>query len=172
MSDTPEFSRTYPLSELGSTPRSVSVSAKAPERQALAARFGLVELESLSADAVLVERDKGIDATGRVRARLVQACVATGAPIASKVDESFSLRFVANLEVDADEFELEPSECDVIEHDGLVIDLGEAVAQTVGLALVPFPRAPDADKVLKEAGVVQAEDLSPFAGLKGLFGKG
>jgi uncharacterized metal-binding protein YceD (DUF177 family) len=170
MTDTPEFSRRYPLSELGSTPRTVTLSAEAAERQALAKRFGLVELASLSAEAIIVERDTGIDATGRIRAKLKQACVATGAPISSTIDEPFSLRFVANLETEADEIELETSECDVIEHDGLGIDLGEAVAQTVLLALDPFPRAAGADKALKDAGVLQAEDASPFAGLKGLFG--
>jgi uncharacterized metal-binding protein YceD (DUF177 family) len=170
MSDTPEFSRRYPLSELGSTPRPVKVSAQAAEREALSKRFGLLKFASLSADAVLVERDKGIDAKGRVRAQLVQACVATGAPISSTIDALFSLRFVADLETEADEIELEAGECDVIEHDGLGIDLGEAVAQTVLLAVDPFPRAADADKILKDAGVLQAEDLSPFSGLKGLFG--
>jgi uncharacterized metal-binding protein YceD (DUF177 family) len=172
MNHTPEFSRRYPLSELGSTRRSLTLSADPAEREALAKRFDLVSLVSLSADATLVERDKGIDATGRVRATLVQACVATGAPLPSTIDEPFTLRFVASLDVEADEFELETNACDVIEHDGQAIDLGEAVAQTVGLALDPFPRALDADEVLKAAGVVQAEDLSPFAGLKGLFGKG
>ncbi len=58
------------------------------------------------------------------------------------------------------------------EHDGQAVDLGEAIAQTLGLAINPFPRAPNADEVLKAAGVMQAEDASPFARLKGLFGKG
>jgi hypothetical protein len=38
-------------------------------------------------------------------------------------------------------------------YDGAMIDVGEAVAQTLALNLDPYPRAPDAGDALREAGV-------------------
>ena len=49
--------------------------------------------------------------------------------------------------------------------------MGEAVAETMALAMEPFPRAPDADAYLKEAGVLSEEQASPFAALLGLKDK-
>jgi hypothetical protein len=48
--------------------------------------------------------------------------------------------------------ELGEAELDVMFYDGATIDLGEAVAQTLALHLDPYPRSPDADDALKEAG--------------------
>jgi hypothetical protein len=39
------------------------------------------------------------------------------------------------------------------------------------LALDPFPRSPDADAILKAAGVVDETEVGPFAILKGLKDK-
>ena len=51
-------------------------------------------------------------------------------------------------------------------------DLG-AVAETLALSLDPFPRAPDADAVLRAAGVLSEDEAvtGPFAALKGLKDK-
>jgi uncharacterized protein YutE (UPF0331/DUF86 family) len=48
------------------------------------------------------------------------------------------------------------------------IDLGEAVAQTMALALDPFPRSTNAEAALREAGVISEEEAGPFGALKGL----
>ena len=49
------------------------------------------------------------------------------------------------------------------------IDLGETVAQSLALNLDPYPRAPDADAILRRAGVLSEEDAGPMAAaLKGL----
>jgi uncharacterized metal-binding protein YceD (DUF177 family) len=49
-------------------------------------------------------------------------------------------------------------------HDGQTIDLGEAVAQSLGLALNPYPRSLEAERALKAAGVKGEEDAQPVAG--------
>jgi hypothetical protein len=89
--------------------------------------------------------------------------------VPGKIDDVFDLRFIAANPAGADdEIELNSHDCDTIEHDGLQIDLGEAVAQSLGLAIDPFVRAPDADAILRAAGVVtEVEKLSPFAVLAG-----
>ena len=74
-----------------------------------------------------------------------------------------------------EEVELSESELDVIFYAGGAVDLGEAVAETLSLALDPYPRVSEADEALSAAGVkseAQAKaESSPFAGLAGLKDK-
>ena len=53
-------------------------------------------------------------------------------------------------------------------HDGRGIDLVEAVAQTLVLALNPFPRSADAETVLEQAGASDGLATGPFAALAAL----
>jgi uncharacterized metal-binding protein YceD (DUF177 family) len=168
---TPEFSRRFTLDAIGSIPRSVTIEATADECAALAARFDLVSLGSLTATAMLVASAAGVETTGRFVADIVQSCVVTGDPVPAHFDEAFTLRFVEPdaLVSDADEIELTGDDCDLIEMDGGAVDLGEAVAQTLGLSLDPFPRS-DAERAREEERKwVAGEEAGPFAGLKGLL---
>lgn len=173
MSGAPEFSRRFALADIGAVPKHVNLVADAVECRALARRFGLVAVDSLAGEAELAAVDNVIEARGTVSAQLTQSCAATARPLPVALQESFHIRFEApGADVSEEEFELSAEDCDVMEHDGLAVDLGEAVAQTLGLAIDPFARVPDADEVLKAAGIVGEEDASPFAKLKGLFDKG
>ena len=71
-----------------------------------------------------------------------------------------------------EEVELREGELDVAFYAGGSVDLGEAVAETLSLALNPFPRAAEAETVLRQAGVKSEEgakaESSPFAGLAAL----
>jgi len=85
--------------------------------------------------------------------------------------KSFTLRFVDPdvLVSDTDEVELSDDDCDLIEMDNGAVDLGEAVAQTLGLALDPFPRS-DAERARTGEGKwVAGNDSGPFSGLKGML---
>jgi uncharacterized metal-binding protein YceD (DUF177 family) len=171
----PEFSRRVPLDRIGSAPFSDKIEANVDERAALAKRFGWIALDALTADFVLTERAGGIDAEGQFRATLSQPCVVTGAPVPAVIDQKFQVRFVDPAVLasgEEDEVELSENDLDVMENDNGAIDLGEAVAQTLALAVDPFPRSEAAGARLKEAGVVAEgeEKTGPFAGLKGLFG--
>ena len=74
-----------------------------------------------------------------------------------------------------EEIELGEGELDVVFYEGGAVDLGEAVAQTLLLALDPYPRSPAAEAALREAGVKSEEEAriesSPFAALAALKGK-
>lgn len=167
-----EFSRRFALADIGAVPKRVSLVADAAECRALAGRFRLVAIDSLGAEAELMAVDKAIEARGMISARVIQSCAATGRPLPITLEEPFQIRFEPpGTEISEEELELSADDCDVMEHDGLSIDLGEAVAQTLGLAIDPFARAPDADEVLKAAGIGGEDDASPFAQLKGLFEK-
>jgi uncharacterized metal-binding protein YceD (DUF177 family) len=168
---TPEFSRTFRLDELGGA-RAVSLTADEGERAALAARFGLIGIERLEATVQLARDGDKVTATGRIEGEVTQACVASGEPVPGGIAEDFALRFVPTAaELDADEIELAESDLDEIDYEGSSIDLGEAVAQTMALALNPFPRAPGAEEKLRAAGVLGEEEAGPFAALKALKDK-
>jgi hypothetical protein len=169
MMQTPEFSRTYRLDSLGGAPRPVDVSANPEECSALAIRFGLSSLDALAAHASLVAEGDTIEAKGHWTARGSQPCVVTGNPVVFDFDEAFRIRFIAadTPEPDA-EIELTEDACDHVEHDGNGVDLGEAVSQSLGLALDPFPRSPDAESALKKAGVLSEGEAGPFGALAGL----
>ena len=170
MSMTPEFSRPVKADQVKRLTGDTHIAADAAEREALARRFGLSALDRLEADYTLTEENGAIMARGRVRAALAQPCVATGVPVPETIDTDFVLRFVVEGEgtPEAEELELDAEDCDTIGYDGQVVDMGETVAETMALALIPFPRAPDADAYLKEAGVLSEEQASPFAALLGL----
>ena len=168
---TPEFSRRYTLDAIGSTPRTVNVEATQKERVTVAARFDLVALDTLSATATLTASALGIEASGRLIGDVVQSCVVTGDSVATHIEEPFTLRFIDPdlLVSDTDEIELSDDDCDLIEMDSGGVDLGEAVAQTLGLALDPFPRS-EAERARDiERKWVAGEDAGPFAGLKGML---
>jgi uncharacterized metal-binding protein YceD (DUF177 family) len=171
----PEFSRSFALNTIGTTARVVSVIANPDECAALAKRFDLAALDGLGAKATLVTEGEAVLCVGTLNANVVQHCVATAAPVVAKLKSDFVIRFVAHMTdaAPADEIEINVDDCDIVEHDGASIDLGEAVAQTLLLALDPFPRARDAEGTLKAAGVIGEDEVvsGAFAGLKSLLGK-
>lgn len=169
MAAAPEFSRPIRLDTLAEAPRRVSIEADEAERAALAARFGLIAVDRLTASAELSRRGADVLAEGVLEARVIQACVASGVPVPATIAEPFALHFVPEAAGPiAEEVELAETELDVIGCEGGAIDLGEAVAQTLALALDPFPRAPGADVALREAGVLGEGETGPFAALKAL----
>ena len=169
----PEFSRPVRVDQLARHKQGVTITADAAEREALARRFNLLALDRLEADYRLSEEEGGIVARGRVQAELAQPCVATGVAVPERIDTDLLLRFVTESSEtqDGEELEIDSQDCDIIAYDGQVIDMGEAVAETVALAMAPYPRSPQADTYLREAGVLSEEQASPFAALLSLKDK-
>ena len=176
-----EFTRLLRLDTLGEAPRDVAFTAEAAERAALAERFGLVAIDRLEVAAAVSRAGTTVIADGRVTARVIQSCVATDVDLPAEIEAPFALRFVPEAEAAAEEeIELSDSDCDTLSYVGGAADLGEAAAETLLLSLDPFPRAPDADAVLREAGVVDEETVAaapreekanPFAALQALKDK-
>jgi uncharacterized metal-binding protein YceD (DUF177 family) len=113
----------------------------------------LQAIESLSAEAEFRRHGETVRANGKLAARVVQSCIATGAPVAADVREEFQIEFRPRPAggVPDEEIELNESELDVVFYDGRSVDLGDAVAETLFLALDPYPRSSGADEVLAEA---------------------
>lgn len=169
-----EFSRTLRTDTIGAQPRTLEVIADEGERAALARRFGIAAIDSLAAEVSVARAETDIIATGRIRAAVVQSCVVTAEPVPARVDETFAVRFRPEPAATAapdEEIELGEEEMDVIFHDGALVDVGEAVAQTLALNLDPYPRAPQAAEALREAGVQDAAQAGPFGKLAALKNK-
>ncbi len=170
----PEFSRIERVDSIGGEPRTITVEADADERRRLAGRFGLIAVERLAARFTVHRDSTGLIAEGRVEATVTQACSVTGDPIAATVDEAITLRFV-EAAASGEEIELSDDAIDTIEIEGGAIDLGEVAAETMALALDPFPRSAGAAEALRAAGVVGEENAGAFgalAGLKDKLGRG
>jgi uncharacterized metal-binding protein YceD (DUF177 family) len=84
--------------------------------------------------------------------------VVTLEPFATEVAEEFSVRFVPEDQL-SEELDIEAE--DEIPYAGATIDLGEATAEQLALALDPFPRRPGVEFLEDE----EAADDGPFAAL-------
>lgn len=175
---TPEFARPHRLDQIGAGESHVTVSADAHERAALAGRFGLVEIGRLEARYALRRDAAGVRASGHLSAEVVQSCVVTDDPVPATIEEDFDLRFLPEPGEGGDEVEIGEDEFDTVFFTGGAIDLGEAAAETLALALDPFPRSPAAAEALQKAGVLSEEEAAaakeaagPFGALAGLKGK-
>ncbi|QUL36731.1 DUF177 domain-containing protein [Erythrobacter sp. JK5] len=149
----PELSRPVKVRPLTGDP--VLVEADAAERAALAERFGLSAVNSLRAEIELEAKGKAIRATGDLEAEIVQVCAVSAEDFPVSIREPIDLRFVPEgaSAADEEEIELEADDCDEIEYAGETFDLGEAVAQTLGLAIDPYAEGPNAEAVRKAAGI-------------------
>ncbi len=169
-----EFSVIVKMDDIGAGASQHKISANPAQCDAVAQRFLLQSLDSLTAELSLAKTAGGVLAKGRIRAVAVQACIASGDPVPVSMDEALEVLFIAQPNEDG-EFELDAGDCDTMFHDGKGVDIGEAVVQSFGLVLDPYPRSKDAEAILRKAGVKSEEDermqSGPFAGLAALKSK-
>ncbi|WP_439567141.1 YceD family protein [Sphingopyxis sp.] len=173
MSAEPEFSLVLTLADAAQG-RAIAVEADAEARARIARRLALVAVDHFALTAEIRSVAGGIGAKGTVNAAVVQSCAATGLPVPATLSEPFDLRFLRDVDapVAADEeIEIGSDDLDLLPLDGDSVDLGEAAVQTLSLALDPFPRYPDADRILAEKGVLSEDAAGPFAALAKLRGK-
>jgi uncharacterized metal-binding protein YceD (DUF177 family) len=166
-----ELSRRLRLDRVPPSGVSLDIEASALEREALARRFGIIAVSELEASVALHPGPAGTwRVDGRLHATVVQACGVTLEPVEQRIDEPFDLRFAAAAEeVDHDTGEL------VVDADapeplaGDSLDLGEIVADQLGLAIDPFPRKPGASLAdILPASAGATDRSSPFAALEQL----
>jgi uncharacterized metal-binding protein YceD (DUF177 family) len=162
----PEFSR--PIDERQVTPKPIALEAVADERKALARRFGLVAIKQLQATVAIERVGKALMARGRLTAAIVQSCAVSGEDLPARIVAPLALRFVPAEQPDKEEIELAESDLDEIPFEGHEFDLGEAVAQSLALAIDPYAVGPEAERVRKEAGLSDEAASGPFAALAAL----
>ena len=151
----------------------VTITASPDQAAALAERFGLIAVEHLSAELALERDGNATLATGMLDAAIVQSCAVSGDDLPVTIAEQLVLRFVPARSdyTEDEEIELTSEELDEIDYTGDRFDLGEAVAQSLALAIDPFATGPDADRARDEAGLNPEAASGPLAEmLKGLKG--
>ena len=156
---------------------SVTVEASEAECAALAGRFSLPAVHNLRAEVTLEMDGNSIIVRGNLTASFMQNCAVSGDEFAVSIDEPVLFRFVEAQDTlpDAEgneeiEIELSDEDCDEIEYTGDTFDLGEAIAQSLGLAIDPYAEGPNAEAVRQKAGILGDDEPSgPLAeALKGL----
>lgn len=131
--------------------------ANAGQREALAARFGCLEISNFEVEAKVMpaRKDGYFRVNGIVTARVVQNCVVTLEPVVSTFEQPLDLLLVPGDAVVGAETEM--AEDDFETYSGNEVDLGEIGAVELALAIDPYPRAPG----------VSVSDLGPGGDDKG-----
>lgn len=141
------------------------IEASEAERAALAERFGITGVPSLTARVDFATKDEAVLANGTLTATLAQPCAITGEELTYDVEEPLALRFVPAGSVSEyapdEEIELDSEDLDEIAYEGDAFDLGEAIAQTLALAIDPYREGEGADEARAKAGIVSDEDKVP-----------
>jgi hypothetical protein len=139
----PELHRPIAIDRIGSDGLDVLVEASAAECAALAERLSLPAVLALSCCFHLERDNTGtLLVFGRLAARIVQTCVVSLEDFPVSVEEGFTARCVpAGEETD----DIDPEAPDEITFCEGTLDLGEAAAEQLALALNPYPRAPNAE---------------------------
>ncbi len=164
----PEFSRPVEWRASGKPRISLTIRANRDECAALAQRLDLLAVLSLEASVVvrLVAGGERLQLSGRLRATVRQSCVVTLAPVESTIDEEFTVLY-APPDAAEDELVMGPAGDDSWDEPwpGDVLDVGEAVAQQLALAIDPYPRAPGAELPAPPVEHRAAGLRRPIAGL-------
>lgn len=164
----PEFSRLADVRQ--SDRKHMRLEAGEAERAGLARRFGLVRIDRLEAELDLDRDGSNVDVSGRLLADIVQSCAVSGEDLPVAIDEPLTLRFVpaSSATMSEEEQEIDSDEIDEIEYEGSEFDLGEAVAQSLALAIDPFATGPQAEEARRAAGLGDEAASGPFAALAAL----
>ncbi len=150
--DSVEFSRLVTAEDLKPGVIERSFSPNTEESAALAQRFGVTAVRDVTADVVLRRKGRShiVVLEGRLKAEVEQPCVVTLEPVTETLEEQFVLRFTldpAQAALDSAESAglevmIDPEADDPPEPAGpRGIDVGEAVAQQLSVAISPYPRA-------------------------------
>ncbi len=175
------LTREVSLKDLRGATQHYAGTASPEERGAIAARFDLPGVEALSWEIDSTPWRSGVRLSGRVRARVVQECIVTLDPVPAEIDETFERGFLPfddlysedspgsehEIVADADLGDIPESLTDPL-------DIGDVVAEELGVALDPYPRKAGLDEDLRYTAQPEGiaplteADVKPFAGLADL----
>lgn len=158
---TPELHRPIAVARVGPAGLDVTVEATRAECAALAARMQLPAVLALTCRFRL-ERDTAgsLLAHGHLFARVVQTCVVSLEDFTDVVEDRFVVRCV---EAGRESDDNDPCSLDEMVFADGVLDVGEAAAEQLALALDPYPRAPGAEL----PDIAEEPAAHPFSALRG-----
>ncbi len=163
--DKPEFSRLVALCDIPPQGFAGVFQADETEKETLSSRFDLLSLSEFSADIRLVPLHSGeLELTGSATATLSQSSVVTMEPVISELNFPLSVLFTKEPP--------DPQTEEDVEELTDPLDIGEVLAQCLGIALDPYPRNPG-EEFLSPGGEAAADEAgrgrrNPFAILKKL----
>lgn len=145
------------------SPSFVKFVASDKELKSLATRFDFLDVLSLTAELTICKSAPDCwYVTGKLRGLVVQACSSTGVPLREIVDFMIEERYVRSVG-NQEEVEVYVGAAEPLENE--TINIGELLAQSLAIAVSPWPRAPEAPETY-----TSGEELPdhPFAGLAAL----
>ncbi|MFC3096866.1 YceD family protein [Alteraurantiacibacter palmitatis] len=159
----PEFSCMVDRRQLTAAP--LVLRADDAQRAALAQRFGIVAVKRLEATVSLIADGEAVNAAGTLEADIVQSCAVSGEDLPVEIREPLTFRFVPDTGPGTpdEEIELDGTELDEIPYSGTAFDLGEAVAESLALAIDPYATGPEADAVREKFGLNDEGPKGPLA---------
>lgn len=168
-----EMSHIIETTDIDAAGRHFEFAADGAQRQALAARLGLLDLKELTVAGQIRRDGDGttILVDGRFLAEVAQKCVVTLERLEATLDEAFHVRFLSPADWEtyrARDVEVVPDDEDVEPLEGTNVDLGATVVEYLALAIDPYPRRRDAEFSF-DTGV--EADPGPFAALAKLRNK-
>ncbi len=164
----PEYSHLIDLRQINDLPLVLEPSDD--ERRRLAGRFSISAINTMRAELRMTVDGAKVEAKGHLSAKIIQMCAISGEDFPVTISEPVALRFVppAKDYQPDEEIEISADDCDEIEYEGTAFDLGEAVAQTLALAIDPFAEGPNADKARAEHKLGGDVATGAFAALSAL----
>ncbi|MDP1628244.1 DUF177 domain-containing protein [Parvibaculum sp.] len=175
-----EFSRIVTVNDVPPSGIEIKFTADAKALKALARRYDVAEVKHLSGTGrIRPYRKAGLTLECTFKAEVVQSCVVTLDPVSQSIETSFTQRYLPahmiepeiGVPVAESEIVIDVEAEDAPEPmTGNGIDVGEAVAEQLALAIDPYPRKPG---IAFEAPVEDEDDASesppnPFAVLEKL----
>jgi uncharacterized metal-binding protein YceD (DUF177 family) len=168
-----EFERHFAVAELEGKRTEVDLRATEEECAALARRFGVEAIRNLTAHLVLTPFASGnkVALKATFAADVVQSSVVSLDPVESHPEGEILAEFVPDAFSDDEDVEFAVDDDDPPEPiiNGR-IEVGELIAQHLGLAIDPFPRKPGEVFEGLSTGPEEGEipKNTPFAALAGL----
>ena len=157
-----ELSRKITVGDLDAASLAMRIDASLDECRALARRFGLIAVNSLTAEVnASPAGDGGVRVFGRFAAEATQACVVTLEPLTERFEGTIDILFLPGNHSDDGEVTVSAIGDDGPEPligDG--IDVDEVVAQQFGLEMNPYPRRPGAE-LAAARGSAEKDELKP-----------
>ncbi len=175
-----EFCRIVDVDQLGPSGLSRDLTANDQECAALAQRFALQAIDSLDATVQLTPAggDRAVRLRATFTADIVQTCVVTLEPVPVHLQQSFENLFEPVDSTNGDVVVAPDDDDDPEPLHGESIDVGEVIAQHLGINLDPYPRSRDvvfSPEQTRDENRNQAEEdtgstaeKSPFAVLRNL----
>ena len=140
--------------------------ASKKEKQSLTTRFQFLDVLSLSAELTICKSARDCwEVAGRLRGVVLRSCRSTGVPLRETVDfliEERYVRFASSQE----EVEVHLNEAEPLENGA--INIGEMLAQSLAIAVTPWPRALEAPETFTSGKELPDHRFAGLAMLKRL----